>query len=188
VRGCRYLASDTCVIAGKPLVSGAALGTDGQLTVYNHGPDGGFATLSEGLHLHMLMSCVVAAVPRQTGHTRRVCTHMSISKMKYQDQPGTDLSKQGRAIGACTRSRPVLMPAAAAPTPGCWDLCPASLAACRCSACISCAVPCGSHHCSSVSLETIVYLDPSDSSAGVSCFPPYCHLSVRSPSMRQFVA
>lgn len=36
----RYLASDACVAAGKPLVSGAALGTDGQLTVYNHGPDG----------------------------------------------------------------------------------------------------------------------------------------------------
>ena len=36
----RYLLSDACVIAGRPLVSGAALGTDGQLTVYNHGPDG----------------------------------------------------------------------------------------------------------------------------------------------------
>ena len=37
----RYLISDACVLAGKPLVSGAAIGTDGQLTVYNHGPDGG---------------------------------------------------------------------------------------------------------------------------------------------------
>ncbi len=36
----RYLISDACVIAQRPLVSGAALGTDGQLTVYNHGPDG----------------------------------------------------------------------------------------------------------------------------------------------------
>ncbi|CAL8465473.1 g5009 [Coccomyxa elongata] len=36
----RYLISDACVIARRPLVSGAALGTDGQLTVYNHGPDG----------------------------------------------------------------------------------------------------------------------------------------------------
>ena len=36
----RYLISDACVLAGKPLVSGAAIGTDGQLTVYNHGPDG----------------------------------------------------------------------------------------------------------------------------------------------------
>lgn len=35
----RYLISDACVIAGKPLVSGAALGTDGQLTVYHHGQD-----------------------------------------------------------------------------------------------------------------------------------------------------
>ncbi len=37
----RYLINDACVLAGKPLVSGAAIGTDGQLTVYNHGPDGG---------------------------------------------------------------------------------------------------------------------------------------------------
>lgn len=36
----RYLISDACVVAGKPLVSGAAIGTDGQLTVYNHGLDG----------------------------------------------------------------------------------------------------------------------------------------------------
>lgn len=36
----RYLISDACVMTGKPLVSGAAIGTDGQLTVYNHGPDG----------------------------------------------------------------------------------------------------------------------------------------------------
>ena len=32
----RYLASDACVVAGRPLVSGAAVGTDGQLSVYNH--------------------------------------------------------------------------------------------------------------------------------------------------------
>ncbi|CAM6019468.1 unnamed protein product [Sphagnum balticum] len=32
----RYLISDACVVANKPLVSGAALGMDGQLTVYNH--------------------------------------------------------------------------------------------------------------------------------------------------------
>lgn len=36
----RYLISDACVVAGKPLVSGAAIGTDGQLTVYNYGDDG----------------------------------------------------------------------------------------------------------------------------------------------------
>lgn len=36
----RYLISDACVVAGRPLVSGAAIGTDGQLTLYNHGPDG----------------------------------------------------------------------------------------------------------------------------------------------------
>lgn len=32
----RYLISDACVLSGKPLVSGAALGTDGQLAVYCH--------------------------------------------------------------------------------------------------------------------------------------------------------
>ena len=37
----RYLISDACVVAGRPLVSGAAIGTDGQLTVYNYGLDGG---------------------------------------------------------------------------------------------------------------------------------------------------
>lgn len=36
----RYLINDSCVILGKPLVSGAALGLEGQLTVYhqNQGP------------------------------------------------------------------------------------------------------------------------------------------------------
>jgi len=33
----RYLLSDACVAAGRPLVSAAALGTDGQLSVYHHG-------------------------------------------------------------------------------------------------------------------------------------------------------
>eukprot|EP01026_Neomeris_dumetosa_P035998 TRINITY_DN2894_c0_g1_i5.p2 TRINITY_DN2894_c0_g1~~TRINITY_DN2894_c0_g1_i5.p2 ORF type:complete len:444 (+),score=48.00 TRINITY_DN2894_c0_g1_i5:120-1451(+) len=32
----RYLVSDVCVIAGKPLVSGAAIGLYGQLTIYNY--------------------------------------------------------------------------------------------------------------------------------------------------------
>ena len=36
----RYLLSDACVVAGKPLVSGAAIGTDGQLTVYCYAPHG----------------------------------------------------------------------------------------------------------------------------------------------------
>ena len=34
----RYLLNDACVLAGKPLVSGSAMGTEGQLTVYNHRP------------------------------------------------------------------------------------------------------------------------------------------------------
>jgi adenylyltransferase and sulfurtransferase len=36
----RYLISDACCVAHKPLVSGAAIGTDGQLTVYCHGEEG----------------------------------------------------------------------------------------------------------------------------------------------------
>lgn len=36
----RYLISDACCATGRPLVSGAALGLDGQLTVYHYGTDG----------------------------------------------------------------------------------------------------------------------------------------------------
>jgi adenylyltransferase and sulfurtransferase len=32
----RYLINDACVLTGRSLVSGAAVGTDGQLSVYNH--------------------------------------------------------------------------------------------------------------------------------------------------------
>jgi adenylyltransferase/sulfurtransferase len=32
----RYLLNDACILAGKPLVSGSAMGTEGQLTVYNY--------------------------------------------------------------------------------------------------------------------------------------------------------
>lgn len=32
----RYLLNDSCIFARKPLVSGSALQTEGQLTVYNH--------------------------------------------------------------------------------------------------------------------------------------------------------
>lgn len=32
--------SDVCKVLGIPLVSGAAIGTDGHLTVYNYGLDG----------------------------------------------------------------------------------------------------------------------------------------------------
>lgn len=32
----RYLTSDVCCVLGLPLVSGAAIGTEGQLTVYCH--------------------------------------------------------------------------------------------------------------------------------------------------------
>lgn len=32
----RYLINDACVLARKPLISGSAMGTEGQLTIYNH--------------------------------------------------------------------------------------------------------------------------------------------------------
>jgi adenylyltransferase and sulfurtransferase len=32
----RYLINDACVLSGKPLVSGSAMGMEGQLTVYNY--------------------------------------------------------------------------------------------------------------------------------------------------------
>jgi ThiF family len=53
----RYLVSDACVIAGRPLVSGAALGMDGQMTVYHYGADGepGPRTDSVLRVLHCLM-------------------------------------------------------------------------------------------------------------------------------------
>jgi adenylyltransferase/sulfurtransferase len=33
----RYLINDVCILTKKPLVSGSALGWDGQLTVYGNG-------------------------------------------------------------------------------------------------------------------------------------------------------
>eukprot|EP00798_Chlamydomonas_sp_ICE-L_P018221 gene18221-24672_t len=36
----RYLVSDACVATNRPLVSAAAVGTDGQLTVYHYGQEG----------------------------------------------------------------------------------------------------------------------------------------------------
>uniref|UniRef100_A0A7S3QIV7 Rhodanese domain-containing protein n=1 Tax=Chaetoceros debilis TaxID=122233 RepID=A0A7S3QIV7_9STRA len=32
----RYMVNDACVLNGKPLISGSAMGSEGQLTVYNH--------------------------------------------------------------------------------------------------------------------------------------------------------
>ena len=37
----RYLINDACVLSGStPLVSGSAMGTEGQMTVYNYGENG----------------------------------------------------------------------------------------------------------------------------------------------------
>ena len=47
----RYLLSDACAIALRPLVSGAALGTDGHLTVYCLGEDGALAGCCAACHI-----------------------------------------------------------------------------------------------------------------------------------------
>lgn len=63
----RYLISDACVLAGKPLVSGAAIGTDGQLTVYNHGQDGELYTrLTVSSTLADAVSCLVVVPTCET--------------------------------------------------------------------------------------------------------------------------
>lgn len=54
--------SDACVVAGKPLVSAAAVGTDGQLTVYNHGGDSESGWASTGESLHVVR---IAGTPRR---------------------------------------------------------------------------------------------------------------------------
>ena len=50
----RYLLSDACAVARLPLVSGAALGTDGHLTVYCQGEDGVPGSLQPAMGLHAL--------------------------------------------------------------------------------------------------------------------------------------
>ena len=57
----RFLLSDACAVLNRPLVSGAALGTDGQLTVYCHGPDGARALPTPDTAL--LSSCLPSHPP-----------------------------------------------------------------------------------------------------------------------------
>ena len=35
----RYMINDACILSHKPLVSGSAMGTEGQITVYNYGEE-----------------------------------------------------------------------------------------------------------------------------------------------------
>jgi len=57
--------SDACVALGKPLVSAAAVGTDGQLTVYNCGEDGAFWNMI-GMPALSLQHALPAALERHT--------------------------------------------------------------------------------------------------------------------------
>ncbi|KRZ93612.1 Adenylyltransferase and sulfurtransferase MOCS3, partial [Trichinella sp. T8] len=68
----RYLLNDVCVLAEKPLVSGSALGWDGQLTVYNYGDGPCYRCLfSEPPPPHAVTSCsqsgVLGTVPGLIG-------------------------------------------------------------------------------------------------------------------------
>jgi adenylyltransferase/sulfurtransferase len=47
----RYLLSDACVLAGKALVSGSAVGLEGQVTVYNHAGGPCYRYTRESKHL-----------------------------------------------------------------------------------------------------------------------------------------
>lgn len=71
----RYLASDACVVAGKPLVSGAALGTDGQLTVYNH-EDGELSTCELLLSLQLLCNRFRAASAARIIGSMQACASL----------------------------------------------------------------------------------------------------------------
>ena len=51
----RYLISDACCVLGKPLVSGAAIGTDGQLNVYCHNKGRTSWSLHTGIILYYII-------------------------------------------------------------------------------------------------------------------------------------
>eukprot|EP00903_Cladosiphon_okamuranus_P012366 g11591.t1 len=60
----RYLVNDACVLAGTPLVSGSALGMEGQVSVYHHrkqGDDGGEGGGGGGGELGPCYRCVFPA-------------------------------------------------------------------------------------------------------------------------------
>ena len=60
----RYLASDACCVAGKPLISGAALGMDGQLTALCVQPNG--VQLPSGCRLRQSWLCIESGHGRST--------------------------------------------------------------------------------------------------------------------------
>jgi molybdopterin/thiamine biosynthesis adenylyltransferase len=59
----RYMVNDTCVLAGKPLVSGSALGLEGQATVYNYNDGPCYRCVFAKVR-------VAAQVAHQNRHTR----------------------------------------------------------------------------------------------------------------------
>ena len=88
----RYLISDACAVLNKPLVSGAALGTDGQLTVYCSGPDGART------HAPVDGACALCAIPCYTVRVNPVCVWYML-----KPQNATGVSAPPACLLALTR-------------------------------------------------------------------------------------
>ena len=73
----RYLVNDACVLAGVPLVSAAAVGTDGQLSVYGH--DGGPCYRSA--QLHTSPPALLPCTPMHHTSTGSVTLHASARRI-----------------------------------------------------------------------------------------------------------
>lgn len=101
--------SDACCAAGRPLVSGAAIGTDGQLTVYCHGEDGASRDLAPAIRtLHFLLSALCL-----------LCQRVRVNKTRA-DCPLSPAPVQAPATAASSPRRPRPATAPAASMPGCW--------------------------------------------------------------------
>lgn len=119
----RYLISDACCAAGRPLVSGAAIGTDGQLTVYCHGEDGARGGGRVGLegkaphagpHRRAVLWRLRSLLPVQAARLARLPTSVPAPVLL-----------QGPATAACSPRRRRRATARAAWTRACWASCPA---------------------------------------------------------------
>lgn len=154
----RYLLSDACALALRPLVSGAALGTDGHLTVYCLGEDGALAgccaacqivvsarpgpcsstcSCNVSLPSNGTVMCAVPPVCRLPDMFGLACSHTLQAVPTaacwcciHMQELGASAA-QGRATAASSQKRRAQTRAAAALTQACWAPCRASLARCR---------------------------------------------------------
>lgn len=107
--------SDACCAAGQPLVSGAAIGTDGQLTVYCHGEDG--ASVAAPF-------CWV--VPTEAGQWDPQCSKacsLHAPRHPHPSPPTPSPSLQAPATAASSPRRLLLATAHAAWMQACWGWC-----------------------------------------------------------------